>query len=50
LKVLANGSVGLPKFVRIVQHFFIKSKEGFVWEENCSLIDLVHGSQECSKV
>jgi len=47
LKVLAYSSVGLPKVVGIVQHFFIKSKEGFVWEKNCCLIDPADSSKEC---
>jgi len=33
-----------------VQHFFIESKEGFVWEKNCHLIDPADGSQECREV
>jgi len=46
LEVLAYSSVGLPKVVRIVQHFFIKSKEGFVQEKNCHLIEPADSSQE----
>jgi len=35
LKVFANGSVGLAEFVWFIQHFFLESKEGFVWKEDC---------------
>ncbi len=31
LKVLADGSKGLSKFVQFVQHFFVEGKEGFIW-------------------
>ena len=50
LKVLADSSIGLSKFVQFVQHFFAKGKEGFIWQEDCSLINLVDGGQEFREV
>jgi len=34
LKVLADGSIGLPKFVRFIQHFFVEGCRGFVNKVN----------------
>jgi len=46
LEILAYRSVGLSKVAWIVQHFFIKSKEGFVREKNCHLIDPANSSKK----
>ncbi len=50
LKVLADGSIGLSKFVWFIQHFFVEGKEGFIWQEDCSLINPADGGQELREV
>ena len=50
MKVLADGSIGLSEFVQFVQHFVIEGKEGFIQQENCSLINLADGGQELREV
>jgi len=50
LEILAHGSIGLTKLVGFVQYLFIKGKKGFVWEEDCSLINMVDTGKELGEV
>jgi len=50
LKVLADGSIRLSKFVWFVQHFFIEGKKGYIWQEDCGLIIPADGVQELREV
>ncbi len=50
LEILAHGSIGLTKLVGFVQNLFIEGKEGFKWEEDSSLVDMVNTGKELGEV
>ncbi len=48
--MLAHSSIGLAELVRFIPYLFIEGEEGFVQEEDCSLIHMVDTGEELGEV